>query len=97
MLPEPVAGLTFVKASHLSPYGKIASHWRRENGKFDWQISVPVNTEATVFVPAANKDAVTESSQPAAEAAGVKFLRMEDGCAIFQIGSGNYHFVSEHR
>jgi alpha-L-rhamnosidase len=95
MRPEPVGDLAWVKAGHLSPYGRIASSWQREDGKFDWQITVPVNATATVFVPAARAEAVTESSQPAAEAADVKFLRMEGDRAVFEIGSGDYHFVSQ--
>jgi alpha-L-rhamnosidase len=94
MRPEPVADLTYVKASHLSPHGRIASHWRREGGKFDCQITVPVNTTATVYVPAFRQDTVTEGFQPAAEAAGVKFVRMEADRAVFEVGSGDYHFRS---
>jgi alpha-L-rhamnosidase len=95
MRPEPVGDLTYVMASHLSPHGRIASHWRRENGKFHWHITVPVNTTATVFVPATSQDVVTEDSQPAAEAAGVKFVRMDDDRAVFEVDSGDYRFKSQ--
>lgn len=33
-------------------------------------------------------------SQPADDAEGVEFLRMEDGRAVFRVDSGDYHFVS---
>ena len=95
MRPHPVGDLTYVKASLLSPHGKIASHWQRQGDRFDWQITVPANTTATVYVPAQDAAGVTESGQAAADAQGVEFLRMEEGRAVFEVGSGDYHFVSE--
>jgi alpha-L-rhamnosidase len=43
--------LKFVKATHQSPYGLISSEWHRDGKKFDWQIEIPANTTATVYVP----------------------------------------------
>ena len=87
MKPTPAGNLTFVKATHDSPYGLISSKWRRDENKFDWQIEIPANTTATVFVPATKLKNV--------KADGVKPVRFEDGRAIFELGSGKYHFVSE--
>jgi alpha-L-rhamnosidase len=87
MKPNPVGDLTFVKATHQSPYGLIASEWSKDGGKFDWQIEIPANTTATVYVPATSVGAVTVKD--------VKPLRFEDGRAVFELGSGKYHFVSE--
>jgi alpha-L-rhamnosidase len=95
MKPRPVAGLDFVKATHRSVYGPIASEWRRKGDTFDWQIEIPANTTATVSVPATSADSVTESGKPVARAGGVEFLRMEKGHAVFKVGSGEYHFVSK--
>ena len=58
-------------------------------------VVVPVNTTATVCVPAADPTAVTESGKPASQAEGVKFLQTEGGLADFEVGSGTYKFVSE--
>jgi alpha-L-rhamnosidase len=95
MKPHPVGDLTFVKASFLSPYGPVRSEWNKEDGKFDWQIAVPPNTTATVYVPTKNAESVTESGKPAAESPGVKFVRTENDRAVYSIGSGNYHFTTE--
>lgn len=94
MRPQLVGDLQWVKATHVSPYGKIVSHWQRKGGSFDWQITVPPNSTATVYVPADRVEAVTESSQPANAVEGVKFLRMENGAAVFEVESGSYRFVS---
>jgi alpha-L-rhamnosidase len=95
MEPTPVGDLTFVKASHLSPYGMISSEWRRDGKKFDWRIEIPANTTATVYVPAASINSVFEGNWPAIKAKGVTSFRFENGRAIFELGSGRYDFVSE--
>ncbi len=63
------------------------SDWKRDGGKFTLKISIPANTTATVFVPAKSANAVAKTD-------GATFLRMENGRAIFAIGSGDYTFVS---
>jgi hypothetical protein len=55
---------------------------------------IPANTTATVWVPAADAGQVTESDRPATQSPGVKFQRVEAGCAVFTVGSGRYHFRS---
>jgi alpha-L-rhamnosidase len=95
MLPTPVGDLHSVEASHDSPYGRIASAWKIQEGKFEWDVTVPVNCTATIFVPASGVHAVKEGGKPAQKAAGVKFVKMENGRAVFAIGSGSYHFISD--
>ena len=85
--PQPAGGFEIRKATHNSPYGLISSEWHRDGNKFDWQVEIPANTMATVYVPATGLEAV--------RAGGVKPLKFENGRAVFEIGSGKYHFVSE--
>ncbi len=40
---------------------------------------------------------MTEGGRPAAGAPGVKFLRMEPGAAVFEVGSGTYSFEARFR
>jgi len=94
MRPQPVGDLKFVKATHRSPYGLITSEWHRQDGKFDWRITVPPNATATVYVPAKNADDVMEDGKLAGKAGAVEFLRVENGRAVFQVGSGAFHFIS---
>jgi alpha-L-rhamnosidase len=95
MKPCPVGNLRFVKASYESIYGPIRSEWRLQGARFGWDVSVPANTTATVFVPAAKESDVTESGNRASQADGVTFVKLEDGRAVYEIGSGSYHFVSQ--
>jgi alpha-L-rhamnosidase len=92
MKPNPVSDLTFVKATHRSPYGLIASEWHRDGNKFDWQIEIPVNTTATIYAPMPNVNIVTNAANPAD---GLNSMRGENGCPVFEVGSGKYHFASQ--
>jgi alpha-L-rhamnosidase len=49
--PAPGGGLTHAKASVDSPYGKVISDWHIVDGCFEWDILVPPNTTATVYLP----------------------------------------------
>lgn len=44
-------GLTFAKASVMTPYGRAASDWKIENGVFSIRVDVPVSTECTLVLP----------------------------------------------
>ncbi len=93
MKPQPVGDLTFVKASHRSPYGMIRSEWRRGQEVFDWQITVPPNTTATVHVPARDAVSLRVDGKPLAKAAGVEFVRAESGRLVLNVVAGNYQFT----
>jgi alpha-L-rhamnosidase len=88
-------GLTWAKTSYTSMQGKISTAWRREGPRLKLDVTVPVNTTATVFVPAGKVGGITEGGRPAARAPGVKYLRAEDGCGVFEVGSGSYAFASD--
>jgi len=51
MKPTLVPGLDHVKASHNSPYGLIKSEWTLSEDLFDWQVTIPPNSRATVYIP----------------------------------------------
>ncbi len=55
---------------------------------------MPVNTRATVYVPADGAGKVRESGRTPSEGRGVRFVKMEGGRAVFEVGSGSYTFES---
>jgi len=94
-------GMTAARASYKSVHGRIVSDWKIEDSTFMLNVTIPVNTTATVYVPAKGAGSVTESGRPVEvnktdprTDRGVQFLRMEDDVAVFAIGSGDYRFVS---
>ncbi|GAB3290912.1 glycoside hydrolase family 78 protein [Hymenobacter humi] len=94
MKPALIADLTSAQGSYRSVRGLIKSSWKKDAKHFTWNITVPGNTKAVVYIPAKKPADVQEGSRKLASAAGVKFLRMEGDRAVVEIGSGDYAFVS---
>jgi alpha-L-rhamnosidase len=84
--------LTWAKGSYGSIRGKIESNWKIADGRLRFEVTIPPNTTATVYVPARDETGITESGRSAAKASGVQFLRMEAGAAMFEVQSGRYSF-----
>ena len=83
-----------MKATYQSARGPVTSEWKKEDQRFQLHLVVPFGAEATVFIPAKDAASVTEGGQPAGQAEGVRFLRMDHGAAVFAVGGGSYDFVS---
>lgn len=84
--PRPGGGFTSARASHESPYGRVASAWEIKDGRFTLNIEVPANTRATVRLPKARLDDVRESGSPV--------QGRQDGETVeVKVGSGMYRFV----
>jgi len=91
---NPDHGFNWVSAKYDSIRGPIASRWKLSKGKFSLEATIPANCTATIFVPANSSTDVTEGGRPVEKAKGVKFLRLEAGRAVFEVGSGQYSFRS---
>jgi alpha-L-rhamnosidase len=98
MKPEMIDELQYVKASYTSPCGKIRSEWTKDraSGIFNWNIEVPANSTALIYVPAASADEVSENGKPV-NSSEIKFVKMDGHYAVYEIGSGNYSFSSQPR
>ncbi len=92
--PRPCGDLGWVKSRYDSIHGPITSDWKIADGRFALCVAIPANTTATVYVPANDAAAVTEGGKPAAEAMGVKFVKMDGGAAVFSVESGRYEFAA---
>jgi len=91
--PQIVDGIQWVRAAYHSIHGEIVSDWKSDGGKFQLRVAIPANTTAEVFVPARTAAEVSGDGQPGRK--GVHFLRLENGCAVFQIESGKYQFETD--
>ena len=74
---------------------RFNSDWKKKGGNFSWNISVPANSSAIVYLPAESVKSITESGKKFQDAMGVHFLKMEGDRAVFEIGSGDYYFQSK--
>ncbi len=92
--PEVVGDLTWVKASYNSIHGTINSHWIRDGDAFTLNVTVPVNTQARVFLPATSADRVRESNQPLDQHPEITVQSSPPGWVVLTIGSGHYRFTA---
>jgi alpha-L-rhamnosidase len=93
--PIPGGRLSWARTSYDSIQGKIATAWKIDGDSLKLDVTIPANTTATVYIPAANAAGVREGKKPAAQAEGVQSIGTQDKTALFKIGSGTYHFTSE--
>ena len=92
--PGIESGLKQVDASLTTGYGKIISAWRVQGDTVTWDLTVPANTSASVFLPAASLGAVRESGQPVTAQPGIARPTVEKGLFRCDVGSGAYRFSS---
>jgi len=92
MKPSFDVNLSYATASYQSPQGTIKSSWKKENGELKWEISIPANSTSLVYIPAKSEAEVKEGNQLASKSDCVRFIKMENGKAVFEIGSGQYSF-----
>lgn len=49
--PRPGGGVTWTRAAHEGPYGRVAIHWSLKNGTLIVRTTVPVGSTATLELP----------------------------------------------
>ncbi len=89
--PIPGGRFTSAKTQYDSIRGRITTDWKRDGDVLILKVNIPSNTTALVYVPAASQDAISEKEGFAA----IQFVRMENGFAVYEAGSGSYEFVSK--
>lgn len=82
--PQPVGDITWAKGGFHSPYGWITSEWSLQADEFQTEVQIPVNTRATLSLPAAGAIEIF-----------VNGIRLDDYLieadrVIFDVGSGRY-------
>lgn len=60
--PQPGGSLTSAKATLETMYGKVTSSWEIKNGKMKLEVTIPVNTTASVVLPEVDIDTITENA-----------------------------------
>ena len=95
--PQLAGDVAHVDATYESPYGLVGSHWKKDAGRVALTVDVPVNTTATVYVPAASAASVTEGGKPVGQQKAIQFVKQQKGYAVYSVGSGHYQFQAIQR
>jgi alpha-L-rhamnosidase len=71
----------------------VVSSWRVEGGRFQLEVTVPVNAQATIRFPSgATPDQVREGDRPLSESTEVRILPRQGEGVVVRVGSGTYRF-----
>jgi alpha-L-rhamnosidase len=83
--PQVVGDVTSAKGNYHSVYGDIVSDWKRNEKEFELNVEIPVNTTATIYVPATSNSIIKQDGKTI----NAKYV---NGKAVVKIGSGKYNF-----
>jgi alpha-L-rhamnosidase len=95
--PRPGGGLSSASTSVDSMYGLVASGWEIADGKMILKIEVPANTTATVRVPGAKLESVTDEGKSLVGLSDILKPRQDGDAVVVEVGSGKYVFESVYR
>ena len=90
--PQPVEGITWARAAHASPRGRVSVAWRRNGATFSLDVELPPNMSAEVWMPGANMGSVREGGRPVDQSPAVRRLRQDGDRAVLAVDSGRYTF-----
>lgn len=93
--PQMVSNVNWVKAKYNSILGEIVSEWKRNDGNFHIDLTIPVNTTALVYIPTADVKSVLEGNVDISKLKDIELIKVDNGSAVLKIGSGNYSFKSK--
>jgi alpha-L-rhamnosidase len=87
--PHFVPGLDHFEAKHEGPYGPIVSSWKKKGKTVEYNISVPSNSTATLYLAGDN---IREKGESPEKNKFIKTLEKEDGKFVYELQSGDYQF-----
>jgi alpha-L-rhamnosidase len=94
IMPHPGGGLTYANADLKTYYGVISSHWKMDNGSLRFDVEIPANTKATIYIPASSVELIKENNIALTSVKDIKVVGKEANYIVVEVGSGGYHFNS---
>ena len=89
--------ITSVDAEFWSNYGPIKASWQSDGGaELTYDVTIPANTTATLYMPVSEGYELKESGQPVSACPDIEYLGIEDGRAVCCLGSGSYRFTVDN-
>ncbi len=93
--PQPAGDVSYASYSNETQYGNASIKWEKDLGRFNLNVTVPVGSTATLYLPASNIENITEGEVDVESIGEINIQGMEDGFAVFTVGSGTYEFSSQ--
>ena len=90
---DPKHRINNVDATFGSNYGAIKTSWNSNaDGSYNYNVTVPANTTATLVLPAIEGYELWEGDKEISEADGISDILESDGNVTMTLGSGTYSF-----
>ena len=79
--------------SNMTPYGKVVSEVKNHQSTLEMNVTIPVGSHATVYVPVKSKDSVVkEGGKDIKSVSFIKAKGVEDNYCVLEVPQGNYSF-----
>ena len=93
--PEVTAGkINFTDASLITMNGKIVSSWKVNDNRLMMDVVIPVNTNAEIYIPAADVNSVSEKGSDNKDFIKMYGGNYDNNYVKINVGSGEYKFES---
>jgi alpha-L-rhamnosidase len=86
--------LTFAEGELATAKGTVKSAWKKSGSTLNFSVTIPANTTANVYVPAAGIGSVREGGKAVKSVKELKIVKEEGGYVVLEVGSGTYNFRS---
>jgi alpha-L-rhamnosidase len=87
IMPHIGGDFSYAKASLKTYYGNVSSSWKVDSNEIIFDVEIPCNTKATIYISAQHIESVRENNLP------VIANQKEGEYLVTEVGSGSYHFV----
>ena len=88
--PDFVKGLGSFEATHIGPYGKVTSAWKRVGTKIEYRITIPPNSTADLSLKG-NK--IFEGGKELTPNGPIQVIKSGPGLNLIKLKSGSYEFT----
>lgn len=86
--PDPTRKMTWAKGFYDSVYGRIESGWKLSANETTYNLVVPANTSATLYLKTSSEKSVDKK----ANAGAIKLIKFVDGEAVYELTPGSFSF-----
>ena len=88
----PEENLNFVDASMNTIKGTVVSRWKRDHDMLYFDLTIPVNANATAYLPTTDPENVLESGLPINDSDDFDVIAVHDDSIEVELSSGIYQF-----
>lgn len=95
-IPDPTGQMTYAKGYYDSMYGRIQSEWKLIDGGWEYKVTVPANTTATLQLNTDSVKNAKESGKRLKSVEGVVQIDQVNGKLNMELKSGSYLFTIQY-